>query len=67
MSRFATMRDNLEYDAVVNAGPHAVEAFERMLANGESVSMAATLATRTPPRTGVDDRIIQANTQSVSE
>lgn len=67
MSRFATMRDNLEYDAVVNAGPHAVEAFERMLANGESVSMAATLATRTPPRTGVDDRIIQANTPSVSE
>ena len=67
MSRFATMRDNLEYDAVVNAGPHAVEAFERMLARGESVSMAATLATRTPPRTGVDDRVIQANTKSVSE
>ena len=65
--RFPTRRENLEWLAVQEAGPHAVEAFERMLSKGESVSMAATLATRTPPRAGVDDRVIQANTKSVTE
>ena len=67
MSRFSSRREQLEYDAVVDAGPAAVEAFERMLANGESVSMAATLATRTPPRTGVDDRMTMANGPKASE
>lgn len=67
MSRFSSRRDQLEYDAVEQAGPAAVEAFERMIANGESVSMAATLATRTPPRTGVDDRMTMANGPKATE
>lgn len=67
MSRFSSRREQLEYDAVEQAGPAAVEAFERMVANGESVSMAATLATRTPPRTGVDDRMTMANGPRASE
>lgn len=67
MSRFSTRRENFEYDAVVQAGPQAVEAFERMLAKGESVSMAAQLATRCPPRTGITDQILQRNTKSVTE
>lgn len=65
--RFPTRRENLEWLAVQEAGPDAVEAFNRMLANGESVSMAATLATRSPPRTGIDDKCLQANTKSVTE
>lgn len=67
MDRFSTRRENLEYDAVVQAGPKAVEAFERMLAKGESVSMAAQLATRSPPKTGITDQILQRNTKSVTE
>jgi len=67
MSRFTSRREQFEYDAVEQAGPAAVEAFERMIANGESVSMAATLATRTPPRTGVDDRMTMANGPKASE
>lgn len=65
--RFKTMRDNLEYMAVEQAGPEAVARFEEMLARGESVSMAATLATKSPPRTGVDDRTVMANSRRVSE
>lgn len=65
--RFPTRRENLEWMAVQDAGPHAIEAFDRMIAKGESVSMAAQLATRSPPKTGVDDRILSKNTKSVTE
>ena len=66
-NRFATLRENLEYDAVEQAGPAAVAAFDAMLARGESVSMAAQLATRRPPSGGLNDRVIQSNTPSVTE
>lgn len=66
-NRFPTMRENMEWQAVQDAGPHAVKAFNEMLERGESVSMAATLATRTPPRTGVDDRIVMRNRVSLEE
>ena len=67
MERFKTRRENLEYDAVLQAGPHAVEAFDRMIAKGESVSMAAQLATKSPPRGGNSDQLLQRNTKSVTE
>lgn len=67
MNRFPTRRENLEFEAVVQAGADAVIRFEQMLLAGESVSMAATLATRTPPRTGIDDRTLMANAPKVSE
>jgi hypothetical protein len=67
MKRFSTRREQLEYLAVVEAGPEALARFEEMIANGESVSMAATLATRTPPRTGVDDRMTMANGPKASD
>ena len=67
MSRFSSRREQLEYDAVLQHGPHALEAFDRMIAAGESVSMAAQLATRTPPRTGVDDKMTMANGPKASE
>jgi hypothetical protein len=38
-----------------------------MLEEGQSVSMAAMLATQNPPRTGIDDRVVQANSLSVTE
>lgn len=65
--RFKTVRENLEYDAVVQAGPSAIAAFDRMLAKGESVSMAAQFATRRPPSGGMNDRVIQSNHPSVTE
>jgi hypothetical protein len=67
VERFKTRRENLEYDAVLQAGPHAVEAFDRMIAKGESVSMAAQLATKSPPRGGISDQLLQRNTKSVTE
>lgn len=67
MSRFPRLRDEMEYTAVVLAGPAAVAIFDRMIENGESVSMAALCATRSPPTGGVNDQIIQRNTKSVTE
>jgi hypothetical protein len=67
MTRFAKLRDELEWLAVEQAGPRAIAAFDRMLANGESISMAAQLATRRPPSGGIDDQFIQRNTKSVTE
>jgi hypothetical protein len=67
MSRFPTRRENLEWAAVQESGPEAVARFDKMLAEGQSVSMAAMLATQSPPRTGIDDRTVQANSKSVTE
>lgn len=65
--RFATQRENMDWMAVQDCGPAAVEQFEEMLARGESVSTAALLATRKPPGTGIDDRIVMKNARSVTE
>ncbi len=67
MTRFPQMRDEMAWMAVEQAGPTAVAAFERMLKNGESVSMAAQLATRRPPSGGLDEQLVQRNTKSVTE
>jgi hypothetical protein len=65
--RFPTRRENLEWMAVQDAGPDAIAAFDRMLAKGESVAMAAQLATRRPPRTGVNEGILHSNMGSVTQ
>lgn len=65
--RFPTRRENLEWDAVQQAGPEAVRRFDEMLTNGTSVSMASMLATQSPPRTGVTDQTVSRNSKSVTE
>jgi hypothetical protein len=67
MSRFPRLRDELEWDAVQQAGPAAVESFEKMIAQGESISMAAQFATCRPPSGGYDEQLVQRNTKSVTE
>ena len=62
-----TVQEEIEYQAVVSAGPEAVRRYKEMVAAGESHRMAVMLATRKPPGSGVDDRMIFANTPSVSE
>jgi len=65
--RFPKMRDELEWLAVKQAGPEAVKRFDDMLAAGQSVSMAAMLATKSAPTAGVDDRVVLANAPSLEE
>lgn len=57
----------MEWQAVRQAGPEAVKAFNKMLEKGESVSMASQLATRRPPSGGCDEQILNRNTKSVTE
>lgn len=65
--RFPRMSDELAWMAVEQAGPAAIAAFEKMLKKGESVSMAAQLATRKSPSGGLDEQLVQRNTKSVTE
>lgn len=65
--RFPRMKDEMQWMAVQDAGPVAIERFERMLANGESINTAAMLATQRSPTGGVNDQIVQRNAGSLEE
>lgn len=65
--RFKSIRDEMEWMSVEQAGPAAIETFDRILATGESVSMAALLATRRPPSGGVNEQIVQRNAGSLEQ
>ena len=65
--RFPRMRDELEWIAVQQSGPDAITRFNEMLEKGESVSMAAMLATKAPPSSGVDERLVQRNAGSLEQ
>ncbi len=56
-----TFDDELQYEAVKKAGPAAVSQFMDMLANGESVRMAAMMATRKAPTMGITDHLYHKN------
>jgi len=62
-----TQREELEYEGVKSHGPGAVAEFARLLGKGESVSMAAMLATRTPPALGNSDQTFNRNRRSLLE
>lgn len=64
--RFADRREQSEWEAVWAAGPQAVEMFDRIV-KAEGVRMAAMLACRRPPTTGVDDRMVMANHGNVEK
>lgn len=55
------LQDEIAFDSVKQHGHDAVEFFIEMLKKGESVRMAAMLATRTPPRLGINDHTYQSN------
>lgn len=65
--RFKSIRDEMEWMAVEQAGPAAIEQFDRLVSAGESVSMAAMLATRSPPSGGINEQIIQRNAGSLEQ
>lgn len=56
-----TLDDELQYEAVKKAGPRAVLNFMDMLAAGQTVRMAAMLATRKAPTTGITDQTYHKN------
>lgn len=60
-----TQKDEITYEGVKACGPAAVQEFARLLRNGESVSMAAVLATRTPPALGNSDQTFNRNRRSL--
>lgn len=65
--RFPQMKDELQWMAVVEAGPQAIERFERMLSEGESINTAAMLATQKSPSGGVNDQIVTRNAGSLEQ
>jgi len=60
-----SVQDELQYEAVKAKGPAAVMQFIEMLEKGETVRMAAMLATQSPPTTGISDQIYQRNKRSL--
>lgn len=60
-----TQREELTYEGVKACGPGAVADFAVLLGRGESVSMAAMLATRTPPALGNSDQTFNRNRRSL--
>lgn len=56
-----TLDDELQYEAVKARGPIAIHEFMRMVESGESVRMAAMLATQSPPTLGFNDHVIHKN------
>ena len=62
-----TVQDELAFEGVKQAGPDAVNRFIEMVRNGESVRMAAMLATRSPPTLGVSDHTFMKNRASLLE
>lgn len=65
--RFPQMKDELQWMAVVEAGPQAIERFERMLSDGESINTAAMLATQKSPSGGVNDQFVTRNAGSLEQ
>lgn len=65
--RFPQMKDEMQWMAVVDAGPEAIDRFDRMLANGESINTAAMLATQKSPSGGINDQLIARNAGSVEK
>ena len=61
------MKDEMQWMAVVDAGPEAIDRFDRMLANGESINTAAMLATQKSPSGGINDQIVIRNAGSLEE
>lgn len=61
------MRDELQWLAVKQAGPEAVARFDDMISKGQTVAMAAMLATRKAPSSGVDDRMVMANAPRLAD
>lgn len=59
--------DQLQFDAVKACGRDAVMRFVEMVQKGESVRMAAMLATHKPPGKGFDDQVYQKNRKSLLE
>lgn len=56
-----TLNDELQYEAVKAKGPVALSRFIEMVSSGESVRMAAMLATQSPPTLGFNDHVIHKN------
>lgn len=61
------MNDELTYQGVRACGPQAVNRFVDLLQKGESVQIAAMLATRTPPALGHNDQTVMKNRQTLLE
>lgn len=64
--RYSDRRDQTDFEAVYHAGPQAVAFFDSIV-NKEGVRMAAMLACRRAPTTGVDDRMVMANNGNVQD
>jgi len=64
--RYPNRRDQSDFEAVWHKGPTAVAFFEQIV-GAEGVRMAAMLASRSAPTSGVDDRMVMANSGSVEE
>jgi hypothetical protein len=65
--KLRSTQDQLQFDAVKACGHEAVIRFIEMVQKGESVKMAAMLATQKPPGRGFDDNLYQKNSKSVLE
>lgn len=57
----------MDYLAVKQAGSAAVRRYHDMVANGQTPRMAALLATRKPPGTGITDQTVTRNTVTLAE
>lgn len=64
--RYSRLSDQSEFEAVWACGPEAVAFFDAIVAR-EGVRMAAMLACRKAPTTGVDDRMVMANEGNVEK
>jgi hypothetical protein len=62
-----TVNERRDIEDIIKLGPAAVARFEEMVKGGQSVRMAAMLVMRSPPRTGITDRTLQANSPKVSQ
>lgn len=64
--RYPNRRDQSDFEAVWRKGSAAVAFFDRIVST-EGVRMAAMLASQSAPTSGVDDRMVMANSGSVEE
>jgi hypothetical protein len=60
-----TQQEEITYEGVKACGAVAIAEFAKLLGRGESVSMAAMLATRTPPALGNSDQTFNRNRRSL--
>lgn len=61
------VQEEIQFEAVKRCGAAAIALYHKMRSKGETPKMAAMLATRKAPGTGVDDRMVFANAPSVTE